>query len=384
MKKMFFTIILLCPVIFSLAQQSCNNYNPVISPDGNYLYFSSDRHGSNYEIYKSDIDGISNLERLTFTSYNNYFPALSPDGSKVLFQQNDYGSGAEIFVMNNDGSGLTQLTNNGVYDGFPNFSPDGQHIVFSGWDGEAYPEIFTMDPDGSNRVQITNLNGAYWQYAPKYNPAGDKIYFEAGYNADNHIVIMNTDGSNWVDITPPNSFGYAESVPCFSSDGSKIIFNTTEYLGYNNGSDIVITNADGSDWVKVSNATAGEYYYSPCFHPTDGRIFFTHFFNGGYLNLLTMQQDGSGIAELTTCSQVGFEDSPEISEIGFFPNPVSESLNVNSKEIYCVNIYDFTGRFVLQSLAGRIDVSGLENGIYTIQFLNTNNTVLKTDKLIKN
>lgn len=45
--------------------------------------------------------------------------------------------------MNNDGTNLTQLTDNSVYDGYPNFSPDGNKIVFDAWDTSNYPEIFT-------------------------------------------------------------------------------------------------------------------------------------------------------------------------------------------------------------------------------------------------
>ncbi|MBW6460266.1 MAG: hypothetical protein K0B08_06790 [Bacteroidales bacterium] len=113
-------------------------------------------------------------------------------------------------MMNNDGTNLVQLTNNNVHDGFPNFSPDGNKIIFEAWDDSNYPEVFTMNIDGSGRTQITNVPGAYWQSAPCYNPSGTKIYFSAGFNADNHYVMMDLDGTNWVNITEPNTFGYAE------------------------------------------------------------------------------------------------------------------------------------------------------------------------------
>jgi Tol biopolymer transport system component len=37
----------------------------------------------------------------------------------------------DIFLMNEDGSGLEQLTFNPEFDGFPMFSPDGRYIVFA-------------------------------------------------------------------------------------------------------------------------------------------------------------------------------------------------------------------------------------------------------------
>ena len=383
MKKIYILLLLL-PVSGAFAQQSCNNFYTAISPDGKTIYFSSDRHGSNYEIYRADIDGISNLVRLTFSSYNNYYPSLSPDGSKILFQQNDYGSGSEIFMMNNDGTGLTQITNNNVMDGLPSFSKDGLRILFTAWDDSQYPEIFTMDTDGNTRVQITNIGGAYWQYAPQYNPSGDKIFFEAGFNADNHIVMMDLDGSNWVDITPPNSFGYSEGCLSFNYDGSKIAFYTSEYLGYANGSDIVIADVDGSDWVKITNSIGGEYNYYPVFNVSDDRIFFSRRPSGGKFNINTMKEDGSDVLAMTNCSQVGIEDLSTAGENTYFPNPVHDLLNIYSNEARVIKICDITGRLVLLTIPGKTDVSGLNNGIYTIEFLDGDCITIKSGKLIKN
>ena len=173
--------------------------------------------------------------------------------------------------MNSDGKGQTQLTSNNVHDGYPNFSPDGQTIVFEAWDTDDYPEIFTMDVAGNNRTQLTNESGAYWQSAPIYNPSGTYIYFLKGYNADNHLARMDLDGSNQVDITSVNAFGISEGNMRFSPDGQKIIFITTEYVGYNNGSDIVIADTTGNNWNKITNSTGGAYYYWPVWHP-DGHI----------------------------------------------------------------------------------------------------------------
>lgn len=171
------------------------------------MYFSSNRHGGNYEIYRSAPDGVTDLIRLTFTSVNNYYAKESPDGSKIIWQGGDYGVSAEIMIADVSGINMTSLTNNSVHDGYPNFSPDGQKIIYEGWDGDPYPEIYSMNLDGTNKTQLTQLSGAYWNSAPVYDPTGQYIYFLAGFNADNHIVRMDENGSNLIDITAPNSFG---------------------------------------------------------------------------------------------------------------------------------------------------------------------------------
>ena len=384
MKKLLLTITSLFFVLALIAQSSCNNYFVVVSPDGQHLYFSSDRNGAYYEFYKSDLDGFSNLVQLTNTGGNKFAPSFSPDGSKIVFQAGDYGNSSEIYSMNTDGSNLTQLTSNNVYDGSPCFSPDGQKIVFSAWDDQTYPEIFTMNVDGTNRVQITNLGGANWQSTPKYNPAGTKIYFQAGYNADDHIVMMDLDGSNWVDITPAgNDFGYMEANMSFSPDGSKIIFFTSEYHGYGNGADLIITNADGSDWNRITNSAAGEFYYQASFHPSNSKLYISHFFSGGKISVNEMNLDGTNMLEISSCSMTGIPDVATKTVPEYYPNPANDYLNVTFPEKFDLKIYDLTGRIVLHSDENYLDISELNPGIYTIHLKDENSKLIKVDKLIK-
>ncbi|MFZ3085436.1 MAG: hypothetical protein WA097_02185, partial [Candidatus Hydromicrobium sp.] len=57
----------------------------------------------------------------------------------------------EIYIMNADGSGQVNLTNNPAGDSTPSFSPDGSKIAFeSARDGNF--EIYTMNVDGSEQV----------------------------------------------------------------------------------------------------------------------------------------------------------------------------------------------------------------------------------------
>lgn len=383
MKTLLLTIASFSFVLLLNAQSDCNNYYVVVSPDGQQLYFSSDRNGGNYEFYKSDLDGFSNLVQLTNSPGNKFAPSFSPDGSKIAFQLGEYGNTSEIYTMNIDGSNLTQITSNDVYDGGPCFSPDGKKIVFSAWDNETYPEIFTMDSDGSNRVQITNLGGAYWQSTPKYNPAGNKIYFQAGYNADDHIVMMDLDGSNWVDITPAGyDFGYLEANMSFNGDGSKIIFFTSEYHGYGNGGDLIIANADGSDWNKITNSASGEYYYQASFHPGNGKLYISHFFSGGKISVNEMNMDGTDMMEISSCSLTGIQDVATKTVPGYYPNPANEFVNVIYPEEFNLRIYDLTGRMVFHSIKNHLDISELDPGIYTLHFKAKNSNFTKTDKLI--
>ena len=387
MKKILNLLAMSLP-LFALAGGGCNNLYTRISPDGQYMYFSSDRHapGTNYEIYRSRLDGWSDLERLTTGTVNNLFASISPDGGKVVFQSGDYGGGSEIWIMNSDGTGLTQLTNNNVHDGYPNFSPDGQTIVFEAWDTDQYPEIFTMDVNGNNRTQVTNVAGAYWQSNPIYNPSGTYIYFSLGYNADNHIARMNLDGTNWVDITPPNAFGYADFYPQFSPDGQHLVFETTEYVGYNNGSDIIIADTTGANWNRITNSASGEYFYQTAWHPTNNKLYCSYNPGAfGQWQIYEMTTSGTGLLLLTDCSMVGqYELISSMPQVSVYPNPTGDMLNfagVNGRVNY--EIYDASGRIVLQGFGEQVNVSTLAPGLYSLMIRNSDYALIGRNRIVK-
>ncbi len=144
--------------------------DPDWSPDGTQIVFT--RHGVNdphldsitAEIHVMNADG-SGLTRLTFNVEEERGPAWSPDGSRILFACRRgppvVPAGpptAEICVMNADGSGQVQLTENAVPDLTPTWSLDGTQIVFHRpVSGRA--QLFRMNADGTEVTQITNSLG---------------------------------------------------------------------------------------------------------------------------------------------------------------------------------------------------------------------------------
>jgi TolB protein len=113
--------------------------DPDWSPDGQELVFTShdvdDPSHTNpvsAEIYLLTADGTGTPERLTFNAEEERGAAWSPDGARIVFSCRRGGPDFEICVMNADGTGQLQLTNNSVPDLTPTWSPDGQQIVFNG------------------------------------------------------------------------------------------------------------------------------------------------------------------------------------------------------------------------------------------------------------
>jgi Tol biopolymer transport system component len=143
-----------------------SDYDPIVSPDGLKLLFSSSRTYDD-EIYIMDIEGLQPVN-LTNTQGWDGRPNFSPDGSKIVFSSGREGNGetADIYIMNSDGTDVKRLTESGAFNTDPCFSPDGAKIVF-GSEKDAAVDIFIMDADGKNAVQLTKDAGR--NYYPRFS-----------------------------------------------------------------------------------------------------------------------------------------------------------------------------------------------------------------------
>ena len=74
------------------------------------------------------------------------------EDSKIAFHSDRDGAD-EIFVMNADGTGVTQLTDNDDGDWDPAWSPNGMKIAFES-DRDGNNEIFVMNLDGGHVVSL--------------------------------------------------------------------------------------------------------------------------------------------------------------------------------------------------------------------------------------
>jgi len=374
MFKSAFSIILILFVSMVTAQDECSNLYLDVDNLNGKIYFSSNRTG-NYEIFRTNMDG-SQMEQLTNSSdTDEFYPAISPDGSKVLYQKGQYKYG-DIWIMNADGSDKKVLKSAAGHEGYPNWSPDGLKIVYEAWDGSTYPEIFTMNVDGSNAVQLTNSPGAYWNSGPVFSPSGDMIYFQKGFNADNYYVRMDLQGTLLDTITPQNTFGFTDFGLNFSPDGSKIVFSTTEFRGYNKGSDVVIADPDGSNWERITTSEDYEYSYFPCFYTDTNQVLFSYNQDNrtSSFSLKLLNRASATSQKVSNCWNVGVDNVEK--QWACYPNPTNGILYLaipEIKEELTIQVLDLRGvlkhSFPIQANQEEIaiDISALRNGVYLVK-----------------
>jgi Tol biopolymer transport system component len=274
------------------------------------IAFDSDRDG-NAEIYVMNADG-SGQTNLTNNAASDSSASWSPDGSRLAFVSTRDGN-AEIYVMNADGSGQNRLTTNAVNDFRPSWSPDGSKIVF-GRDTVEAPgtfDIYTMNPDGTGATNLTNHPAN--DDGPVWSPDGSRIAFGSTRDGGSfHIWVMNSDGTNPTNLTParPNS-----ALPDWSPDGAKLTF----YAGIS-GHDVFVMNADGTGQTDVSGAL-GASEFCPVWSPDGTKIALNSDRDGNH-EIYVMGADGTNPVRLTTtvpaASDVCPDWQPAFQFSGFF------------------------------------------------------------------
>jgi TolB protein len=85
-------------------------------------------------------------------------PAISPNGKQIVFMSRRDGNW-NIYVVNNDGTGLKQLTDDPAEDGLPTWSPDGKVIAFVSNRGGPWA-VWAMTPGGNGKRQLFTMEGS--------------------------------------------------------------------------------------------------------------------------------------------------------------------------------------------------------------------------------
>jgi len=169
-------------------------WSPVWSPDDKQIAFSGSRGGiSDLFIVNSDGKG---LRQLTNDLYGDLQPAWSPDGRRIAFAT-DRGPETDlsilkiskwrIAVIDQQTGAIEVLPGQGGLNLNPQWSPDGRELAFIS-DRTGIPNVFLYDFASQQHYQITNVLGgvsAITEYSPAISWArgADRMaftYFEKG------------------------------------------------------------------------------------------------------------------------------------------------------------------------------------------------------------
>lgn len=219
-----------------------------------------------YEIYSANLDG-SDLTRLTDNDVYDAEATVCPVDGSIVFTSTRDGD-LELYSMDADGSNVERLTHTPGYDGGAFFNADCSKIVwrasrFEGEELEDYQrlleqdlvrpgqlEIWVAEADGSDPRQVTYLDAA--SFAPYFFPSGDRILFSTNYGdprgREFDLWAIDVDGTDLERITHSPGF---DGFPMFSPDGKQLAFASNRNQGAPGETNVFV-----ADW--VDHAVSGD------------------------------------------------------------------------------------------------------------------------------
>ncbi len=198
---------------------------PSVTPDGRFIYFSSNRLSADrFNLWRMRSSGQGGLTKITDSpsATVDTEPVVSPDGTRIAFTSFLRSTGAaEIWTANADGTLLTQLRPGRN----PAWSPDGRMLAHVHRDEQGFDQIWIMKGDGGNPQQLTT--GAYHHRYPIFIPDGTRLLYacDRARNSENmpnfDIWTMHLDGSHATQLTSNESY---DTRPAMTSDGRQVYF----------------------------------------------------------------------------------------------------------------------------------------------------------------
>ncbi len=250
------------------------DWYPAWSPEGNYLYFASDRGGS-MNLWRMPIDEESGVPQGDPDPITTPSPALahisvatdggsiayssvlitaniqthsldpelgqmigtptwvttgsrlwsspnpSPDGQRVAFYSLSQPQG-NIHLANVDGSGLRQVTSDSAFDRVPRWSPNGDWMAFLSNRGGPY-ELWRVRPDGSELRQLTQVRTIN---VPVWSPDGSRMVAAASRGDRRAILVFDPyqpwDAQDPLELPPPDDALATFAVNSWSPDGEHL------------------------------------------------------------------------------------------------------------------------------------------------------------------
>lgn len=280
---------------------------PTVTPSATPLPFPTDIRGGHivFTCTRKDINQIciinadgSGYKQLTDNSTNTYYPAISPDGKSIVYAVNQYDN-FDLYSINLGDSKSTQLTSN-IGNAFsPDFSPDGKQILFVNKMTDGKFELWVVGNAGENPRAIytgppNNAGQANSIVSAAWSPDGNQIAFAMSvkYDFSYQVFVLNANQPAQAPRQISQGMEDIGGSLSWSPDGSNILI----YAGPVAGREIykldIATGAATQLTFGGNNAAAA---YSP-----DGQyIVYNSLRNNNQADLYIMLANGHSTRQLT-------------------------------------------------------------------------------------
>jgi serine/threonine protein kinase len=176
------------------------DWNPVWSPDGQYLYFISNRKGAP-SLWRVPVDetlgrATGEPEAVIGPLAQSWQLALSRDGRRLMFverQLRENLSAIEFDPVSYEAVGqVIPVREGSKLSSAPDVSPDGQWLTFYSR-GETQEDVYVCKTDGTSLRQLTD--DAFNDRLPRWSPDGQQVIYYSNACGNYEIWAINRDGS---------------------------------------------------------------------------------------------------------------------------------------------------------------------------------------------
>jgi Tol biopolymer transport system component len=195
---------------------------PVVSPDGRWVLFSSYR-GGGLDLWKLSLE-TGAAKRITEDPADDWDPAFTRDGRNILWSSSRSGR-FEIWMCDADGLGAHQVTHDGVDAENPTATPDKTWIVYNSGN-PAHSGIWRIHPDGTGAERLVP---GTWS-TPEISPDGRFVIFRAGAEPRSVHIARFEDGT-LLDLPIEVSPEQFSARPRWLPDGRSFAFTGTDAAG---------------------------------------------------------------------------------------------------------------------------------------------------------
>jgi eukaryotic-like serine/threonine-protein kinase len=168
-------------VLTRFTYDDATELNPVWSPDGTEMMFSSNRGGF-YNIYRKALRGSAEGRPFRNAASHQYVTDWTRDGQTIVYTSVDPQTASDIWSANASGSGEPSPVLRTPFNEYAaRVSPDGQWLAYAS-DESGEPEIYVQQfPSGNERSKVSSQGGS----EPQWRADGRELF----YVGANHVLM---------------------------------------------------------------------------------------------------------------------------------------------------------------------------------------------------
>jgi serine/threonine-protein kinase len=203
-------------------------YNPAFSPDGNRLALEISE-GRRRDIWVYEW-GRDTLTRLTFAGETNTNPIWTPDGQRITYSSRENGEAYGLWWIRADGAGDAQRLAAWKNPQFPtSWRPDGKVLAFSQLNPDTSLDIMTLSVEGNEKsgwkpAELKPfLNSRFSEGYPTFSPDGRWLAYRSDESGNNEVYVrpFPSEGGKWQISTGGGLF------PKWSHNGKELFYRAT-------------------------------------------------------------------------------------------------------------------------------------------------------------